>query len=226
MTGRVHRPLVIFGTGELARLAWFYFSNDSARTVAAFAVDDEYLREERCMDLPVVGYSELEKNYPPAEYDLFVAIGYSRLNRDRSDKCADARARGYRLATYVSSSTIRYPDLQIGDNCLVMEGNIIQPFVSIGDGVILWSGSIISHHVEIGSDCFIAARAVISGKVTIESGCFIGVNATVREGITLARNTLVGAGALVLQSTEQNQSYLGAESKKSGIPSHRLQSLL
>lgn len=220
------RPLVIFGTGELAQLAYYYFTNDSQRTVAAFTVDNAMLEQETCMGLPVVGFEDIEQKYPFHDYDLFIAIGYSRLNKARAEKCRDARARGYRLATYVSSRSTSYPDLKIGDNCFVMEGNLIQPFVTIGDSVIIWSGCVISHHVDIGSNCFIAAQSVVSGNVKIHPYCFIGVNATLRENIVLAKNTIVGAGALVLQSTEENQSYLGVASGKSGIPSDRIQSLL
>ena len=212
------RPLVIFGTGELALLAHYYFSNDSRRTVAAFTVDKALLQQESLMELPVVAFEALEIGYPPDQYDLFIAIGYTRLNEARAEKFQDARARGYALATYISSRCTHYPDLIIGDNCFVMEGNILQPFVKIGDDVIIWSGSVISHHANIGDHCFIAAQSVISGKVDIGPYCFVGVNATLRENIVLARNTIVGAGALILESTEENQSYLGDASAKSGIP--------
>lgn len=226
MTQEEFRPLVIFGTGELAQLAHYYFTNDDPRIVAAFTLDNAFLQEKIFMGLPVVGFENLEEKYPPDKYDLFIAIGYSRLNHGRAEKYLNAKARGYRLATYISSRSIYYPDLKIGDNCFVMEGNLIQPFVTIGDNVIMWSGSVISHHVDISSHCFIAAQSVISGKVKIGPYCFIGVNATVRENIVLREHTIIGAGALILQSTEENQSYLGVASSKSGIPSNRLQSLL
>jgi sugar O-acyltransferase (sialic acid O-acetyltransferase NeuD family) len=220
------RPLIIFGTGELARLAHYYFTHDSPRTVAAFTVDQEWLGETSYEGLPVVGYEDLEKYYPPGKFDLFIAVGYSKLNQARAEKYQDARNRGYRLASYVSSRSINYPDLNIGENCFVMEGTQIQPFATIGNNVIIWSGCMISHHVEICDHCFIAAHAVISGMVKIEPYCFIGVNATLREKIVLARKTIIGAGALILRSTEENETYLGVASDKSGIPSNRFQSML
>ena len=33
------KPLVIFGTGDIARLAHFYFTHDSPHDVVAFTVD-------------------------------------------------------------------------------------------------------------------------------------------------------------------------------------------
>ena len=48
------RDIVIFGAGDIAALASFYFSHDSGRKVAAFTVDAAYRQCERFMDLPLV----------------------------------------------------------------------------------------------------------------------------------------------------------------------------
>lgn len=218
--------MVIFGTGELAQLAHFYFTHDSPYKIVAFTVDGAWVKQDTFLGLPVIAFEELAPRYSPQKCDLFVAIGYTKLNGVRASKYEEAKALGYRLPSYISSRATHYDDLQVGDNSFVMEGNLIQPFVTIGNNVIIWSGSLISHHVQIGDHCFIAARAVVSGEVRIEPYCFVGVNATIREKIVLSRKTIIGAGALVLQSTEENQSYLGKASSKSGIPSSRMQSLL
>jgi sugar O-acyltransferase (sialic acid O-acetyltransferase NeuD family) len=220
------KPLVIFGVGELAQLAYYYFTHDSSRRVAAFTLDGCHLREDHCMGVPVLPFDKIEAHYPPEEHEMFVAIGYSRLNRARAERCQEAKTKGYRLATYVSSRSVTWPDISIGENCFVMEGNVIQPFVRIGHNVIIWCGGLISHHVEVGDNCFIAAHAVISGHVKIGAYSFIGINATLRDKIVLSERTLVGAGALVIADTRENTAHLGAPSAEAGIPSHRLQSLL
>lgn len=220
------RPIVIFGTGELAQLACTYFSHDSNRTVVAFTVDRKFATGGHCMDLPIVPFDEVTTHFPPDQYDMFVAVGYARLNSARAEKCEAAKLMGYELASYVSSRTSVWPDLQVGENCLVMEGNVIQPFVRIGNNVIVWGGCIVSHHVVIHDNVFVAAHAVISGHVVIGQNCFVGVNATIRDKVRLADRTIVGAGALILENTQENCSYLGTASTNSGIPSHRLSALL
>jgi sugar O-acyltransferase (sialic acid O-acetyltransferase NeuD family) len=220
------KPLVIFGIGELAALAHYYFVQDSSRQVAGFTVDAAYLKSNDFRGLPLVPFDRVQEIYPPAEFDLFVAIGYTDLNAARAQKCAEAKARGYRLASYVSTRASTWSDLVLGENCLIMEGNLIQPFVRIGNNVIVWCGSLISHHVEIGDNCFIASEVTVSGGVKIEANCFIGVNATIREHVTIGRSCIIGAGALILRDTLEGQGYLAAETKSSGIPSRRLQSLL
>ena len=64
---------------------------------------------------------------------------------------------GYSLVSYVSSKAILWPNVEIGENCFVMEGSIIQPFARIGDDVTIGPGNRIGHHSVIGDHCFLAS---------------------------------------------------------------------
>ena len=220
------KPVVIMGVGELAQLAHYYFTHDSARRIAGFTVDPQYIAGTEFRSLPLVPFDRLEETFPPDQYDLFVAIGYTGLNSIRAEKCALAKERGYCLASYVSGRASTWPDLEIGENSFVMEGNIIQPFVRIGNNVIVCCSNFIGHHTEIRDNCFVTSEVTVSGGVTIESNCFIGVNATIREHLRIGRNCIIGAGALILRDAPADGGYVAVETKASGIPSHRLKSLL
>ena len=37
----MRKPLILFGAGDIAELAYFYFTNDSAYEVVAFTVDGD-----------------------------------------------------------------------------------------------------------------------------------------------------------------------------------------
>jgi sugar O-acyltransferase (sialic acid O-acetyltransferase NeuD family) len=142
---------------------------------------------------------------------MFVAIGFTRRNRARSEIYYECKNKGYELISYVNSKAVLWDEVPMGDNCFIFENNVIQPFVRIGSNVIIWSGNHIGHHSVIGNHCFIASHAVISGNCTIEDGCFIGVNATLMDGIRVARNSLIGAGALILHDTVEGAVYKGSE---------------
>lgn len=220
------KPLVVFGTGELAQLAHFYFTHDGGRQVEAFAIDAAYRRDDHFCGLPVVDYETLASRYPPQSHELFVAIGYSQLNALRQQRCEAARDLGYVLASHVSPRASTWPDLQVGGNCLIMEGNVIQPFVSIGDGVIMFASSLVSHHVRLGDWCFVGSEVTIAGGVTVGDRSFLGVNSTIREHLTIGADCIVGAGALILADTAPGSGYITQGTPDSGIPSRRLRSLL
>src|SRR6187200_1714455 len=137
--------LVIFGTGDIARLANFYFTRDSPHEVVAFTVDAEYRRGDSFEGLPLVDSSEVVSRFPPGEHEMFVAISYARMNQIRAAKYEQMKSAGYRLVSYVSSRCSYLSDHPPGDNCFILEDNTIQPFVRIGNDVTLWSGNHIGH---------------------------------------------------------------------------------
>ena len=200
--------LVIFGAGDIARLADFYFTSDSEHEVTAFAVDNAYRNADTFLGRPLVAAEEVVERYPAAEYAMFVALSYTKMNRLRAQKYDAMRAAGYRLVTYVSSRCTYLSQSPPGDNCFILEDNTIQPFVRIGSNVTLWSGNHIGHDSTIDDHCFISSHVVVSGHVRIRSYCFVGVNATLRNSIEIAPGTLIGAGAVIMKDTHENGVYL------------------
>ena len=161
------KRLVIFGAGHLARIAQFYFSRDSEYEVAAFTVHERFVQSEEYGGLPLVGFETVEEWYGPDEFEMFVAVGYKQLNRVRAEVYRAAKKKNYRLATYVSSKAVYFGDVNCGDNCFILEANVIQPFVKIGNDVVLWSGNHIGHDVVIEDHCFVSSHVVLSGHVRV-----------------------------------------------------------
>jgi sugar O-acyltransferase (sialic acid O-acetyltransferase NeuD family) len=201
--------LVIFGAGDLARLVRYYFETDGGYRVVAFSIDGEQT-ESSFHGLPLIPFDQLEEVHPPHAVEMFVAVGYRRVNRGRAEVYDRARRAGYRLATYVSPLAMVSPSATIGDNCFLFEGVIVQPFVEVGSDTIMWSGAVVAHDSIIGNHCFLAPRASISGNVRVGDFCFVGNNATVRDGVELAESTVVGAGALAMSSTAVGAILRGA----------------
>ena len=208
------KDLVIFGAGDIARLAHFYFTNDSERRVVAFAVDAQYRTGDAFLGLPLVACDDLPHRYPPERFDVFVAISYTKMNAVRRTKYMEMRALGYTCPTYISTRCSYLSTEQPGPNCFILEDNTIQPFVRIGENVTLWSGNHIGHDSVIGSHCFISSHVVVSGHVSIGESCFIGVNATLRNSIRIGDRTLIGAGAAIMKDTPADSAYLGPRAEK------------
>ena len=207
------RPLVVIGAGEFAQIACEYFEHDSDYDIVAFSVEREYLAQPILMDRPVVAYEALEAHYPPSDVDLYVAIPASQLNRLRKRLYLDAKHRGYRFATYVSSRAFVWRNAAVGENTFIFEGNVIQPFASVGDNCILWSGNHVGHRTVVRNHVFIASHAVISGYCDIGEHSFIGVNATFNDHVKVAQDNVIGAGALVTHDTEPGCIYVGSPAK-------------
>jgi len=219
------KKLVIFGSGDIAQLAHYYFSTDSEYEVVAFTVDASYIQAPEFCGLPVVAFEDAPFKYPPESYDFFVALSYSKLNAVRKEKYFSAKEKGYRLVSFVSSRATVLNDGKIGENCFIFEDNTIQPFVRIGNNVTLWSGNHIGHHSVIKDHTFIASHVVVSGGVEIGEQCFIGVNATLRDHIKIGERCVIGAGSLLLSDAEPEGVYIGAATERSKVPSTKLRGI-
>lgn len=206
--------VVIFGTGDIAQIANYYFKIDSTHEVVAFTVNREYLSQPEFEGKPVVAFEDLALKFPPSNYSLFIALSYSHMNKIREARYHEAKDLGYSLVSYISSKCTYLSQFPVGDNCLIFENNTIQPFVRIGNNVTLWSGNHIGHHSVIHDHNFISSHVVVSGHCVIESNCFVGVNSTIGHQVTLATGTLIGAGAVVTKSTDPKSVFVPPKSTK------------
>lgn len=211
--------VVIFGHTEWAEVINFYLKHDSEHEVVGFTVDESHIKSESFAGLPVVPFETLEKYYSPQTYKLLIPISYKKVNKIRAEKYFNAKARGYSFISYISSKAVYY-GTPVGENCCILENNIIQPFTSIGNNCLLAHGSNIGHHSVINDHCFVASDVVIGGGTIIGEYTFIGLNATIRNYINIGKENVIGAGAIILSNTEDLSVYSPGETPKFEIPSN------
>jgi sugar O-acyltransferase (sialic acid O-acetyltransferase NeuD family) len=201
--------VVIVGAGEFAEIACEYLTHDSPHEVVGFTVGTEFLDRSEIFGLPVVPFSEVESHFAPSEHSAIVAVTYVHLNRVRTQLYAEAKRKGYRLCSYVSSQAFVWKGVEIGENCFVFENNVLQYGVRIGNNVVLWSGNHIGHQTQIGDNCFISSHVVVSGFCDIGANSFLGVNSTLADNLVVAPDSVIGAGAVVIRNTESGKVYKG-----------------
>jgi sugar O-acyltransferase (sialic acid O-acetyltransferase NeuD family) len=193
------RKLVIVGDTAFAEIAYEYFTHDSEYEVVAFSVEREYLKREELFGLPVVPFETLEETHAPAEHSVYCANVYTKLNRLRTRLAAEAKRRGYALASYVSSRAFVWRNVELGEHCFIFEDNTVQPFVRVGDNVVMWSGNHIGHHSTVGDNCFVSSHVVISGYVEVGENCFLGVNATIANNLKIGRDCWLAPNTVVFK---------------------------
>lgn len=205
--------LIIFGTGDIAQLAHYYFDLDSEHEVVAFTVDQDYLKGDFFEQKPVIPFDRIKECYPPNQYKMFVALSYAKMNSIRESKYYEAKKMGYELVSYISSKCTYLSQFACGDNCFILEDNTIQPFVRIGSNVTLWSGNHIGHHSTLHNHNFISSHVVVSGHCEVLPNCFLGVNSTLHHNVRLNNKTLVAAGAIISKNTVEKGVYLPSDTR-------------
>jgi sugar O-acyltransferase (sialic acid O-acetyltransferase NeuD family) len=216
------KPVVMFGNGPLAHTFHTFLTQDGDFDIVATTVDATHLGAPSALDLPTVPFEDVTRHYPPSEFDLFIALGYLRMNTVRRDRYLEAKEKGYDLISHVSPRASTWPDLKVGENCLILDEAIVHPFVTIGNDCIIWSGVHIGHHSTIADHCFIASRAALSGDVTVGERSFLGTNCTIRDGLAIAPASAIGAGVVITKDTVPGGVYAPPEPRQLPGTSDRL----
>lgn len=206
------RKLIVFGTAEIASLARYYFENDSDYSVLAFTADDSHVKEDSFETLPVIPFSEITSKFSQDDVELHVALSYKGLNNLRMQKYNQCKDAGFKIASYVCSKSVTWPDLKHGDNCFILENQTIQPTVTLGNNVMLWSGNHIGHGTYIGDHTYLSSHVVLSGHCQVGERCFFGVNSTVKDFTSIGNDCFIAMGASVTKDLQNGSSCLGAQS--------------
>jgi len=206
------KSLIIFGTAEIAELAYFYFTNDSDYEVVAFTVDDEFVDKTSLLNLPIIPFSEIVTKFPPEDNSMHVALSYSKLNQLRQEKYEQAKSSGYRLASYICSKSVVWDDLEMGDNCFILENQTIQPNVELGNNVMLWSGNHIGHGTKIRDHVYVSSHVVIAGHCDIGKRCFLGINSTIKDFTKVGDDCFVAMDASIVSDLDNDSVALGVSS--------------
>jgi sugar O-acyltransferase (sialic acid O-acetyltransferase NeuD family) len=214
--------IVIFGGGQIAEVAKAYIDRHGDHRIVGYTVDAAYVTTDRFLGLPLVPWERLEQFFPPGEIQLLGPLSYRRMNEFRRDRYFEGKARNYQFASFVHPHSHIYTE-DIGENCFILEANVIQPFVRIGNNVMMWSGNHIGHHSIIGDHCFLASQVGIAGSTRIGEGCFLAGQVGVTEGLTIGNNCLLSVGTLVTKDLADGSVVVrGAADHVANFPSSRI----
>jgi len=209
---KMKQEIIIFGTGEMAELALYYFTHDSDYKVVAFTCDDNYINADNFCNLPLIPYSMIAEKYPATKYKAHVALSYMKLNKNRKEKYFLMKDQGYQLVSYISTKSVSWPDLTHGDNCFILENQTIQPNVKIGDNVMIWSGNHLGHSCQIHNHAYLASHICLSGHTIIGDESFIGVNVAVKDFTKIGKRVFITMGANVVKDVLDDSVVLAAQS--------------
>jgi len=205
--------VVLFGTGRGADVAYRFLKRDSDHEVCGFSTDLGYIKSETFHDLPVVAFEDVERRFPPDQYKFLVLLGYQGMNGLRAEKYLAAKAKGYSFISYVNSQFYRAEDLNIGENCFILDNQSISLDVKIGNNVVMWSSNHVGDLSTIGDHSWLASHVTVAAEVNVRPYCFLGIGATIGNKLTLGQRTFVGANALVVSNTEANSVHVSPASE-------------
>ncbi|MGI0107059.1 acetyltransferase [Salinimicrobium sp. WS361] len=186
------KKLIIYGVGRFAEYVRYVFDHDSEFEVIAFCIEKNFLASDQFDNKSLTSFENVTVDYPPKNICMFIAVGNNVV---RQRIFAKAKNMGYTLASYISSKSSHWKNLQFGENVFVDEGCVLQPFTRIGDNTILFTSQI-GHHTLIGKHSLVSGSKT-GGNVKIGDSCYVGLNASIKQNLKIADNTIIGMGCVI-----------------------------
>ncbi len=208
------KPVVIWGTGGIAEELLLLIKEDNSKQVIAFCASREFCTETTFLGLPLIKDDDLDRVYPPSEFDIILTVGFKSMSEFRQLKFKDLKIRGYHIQNYIHKSAIVQESSVLGEGNIIMQGVIIGTKCRIGNSNIILMGCNISHDIDIGNFCYFAPGVTSGGFVKIEDRCFLGLNSTIYPYVRMSWATLVGAGAVIANDTNPYEVYSHSRSVK------------
>ena len=206
------KKLLIFGSHEIADLAYHYFVETNDYSIEAFVVDDEYFDKDVLNDTPIIPYSKAKNQFNPKEFKFHIALSFKQFNQLREKKYQIIKKDGYELESYISpNSTILTKD--IGENAFILENQTIQHNVKIGNNVMIWSSNHIGHGSFIDDHVYISSHVVVSGHVSIGKRSFIGVNSAIKDFCKIESDCFISMGSNVTSNIKEGSVVLSQKSE-------------
>lgn len=192
------KKLAIFGIGQISDIVSFYFTKTN-RVIECFIVDDESISSDMFLKRPIFQINDFLNNYNPERVDAFVAISYHEQNTWREEYFGILQNAGFRFTSYISERAYIEDDVVTGDNCLILEGSVIQKTCEIRNNSYIWTGVHIGHHSVIEENSFIGSSAVLMGCNIVGRNAHISANVTIKDHLAVSANSYLEPGRVVLE---------------------------
>lgn len=209
------KKVVIYGAGPYGKLFFAEAERYGAIDIVAFTVDEQYILENNLYGLPVVPFGQIEKVYPPDQYDMLVVCGYSRM-RNRMEMYNKAKAKGYALVNYISPGAFLENEIKMGDNNIIFSNSVIGFDGVMGNGNIIRQNVYLGHEFELKDHIIISVGCTIGGYSKIGSLSFFGFSVTSSGFRTFGEECLIGAGSIVVKDIEPYSKNYGNPARLAG----------
>jgi sugar O-acyltransferase (sialic acid O-acetyltransferase NeuD family) len=182
------KPVLIYGSQDFAQVVRSLVEDCGLEFVGLI---DDYAAGDSVLGT----YAEVLTQYPPAAFDLVIAIGYNNLQA-RWSVYQKVITDGYETPALIHDRAYVSSRSRVEAGAIVMAGAIVDTFAKVQELAVLWPGVVVNHDSVIGANTFLSPNSTVCGFTQVGHSCFIGAGAVVVDHRTVPDQTFVKAGCV------------------------------
>lgn len=202
--------LGIYRTGQLSRELLTLVQEQKSKWNEIFFITEQEPEKDTLLEHSVYSYEKVRNIFSTDEIEILVGSGEPYF---RGEKYQCVHEAGYKLATFVHSSSVVAPNVVIGEGTIVFPFCYVTNGVQIGKNALIHTHAIIENNCVIGDYSFISAGAFIGADAKVGIQSFIGPQSSVKDGIVIGNNCMIGIGSNVVKDISDNQVAVGNPAK-------------
>jgi sugar O-acyltransferase (sialic acid O-acetyltransferase NeuD family) len=157
-----------------------------------------------------VAFESVETRYSPHDYWMITLDG----SLPKTSLLAEqAKAKGYRLASYVSPKAVISQDMVLGENTVIYELAYVGYGVKLGSSVLVRQHVYLGHEGIIGNNVTLNPSSRLGGYCVVDDHAFIGIGATIIDKRIIGAHSVVGAGSVVVKDVPDATTVIGNPAK-------------
>ncbi|MET6991019.1 NeuD/PglB/VioB family sugar acetyltransferase [Sediminicola arcticus] len=199
---------VIVGAGTQGQVYASYII-EAGINLIGFIDDDESLKDQLVMGLPVLGKFEdlLSKDFKSRIANVYCPIGDNQV---RVKYLSQLKKEGYKTPSFIHRTVSIAPDVILGEAVYMLAGNIVMPHTKIGNYLMINMGSTIAHHVHISDGVFMSSGVNLGALINVGENAYFGMGSTIMTGVkTVGKEALIGAGTVIIKDVPENAVMVG-----------------
>lgn len=179
------KSLYILGCGEVL--------NAITDDFASYSINQHEVKLHVFEDVSLISEQadDILSQWPPAEFDCFIAVDSHALNYARLELYGRARLRGFRMRSLIHRSAVISPSAQIADNVWIGPSVLLGADCKIGSNTMIGAGSQMDPKVVTAAHVWLGASCKVGRNSKIASYSVIGSNVILRSDTEIGKHTLI-----------------------------------
>lgn len=200
--------LLIIGAGGHGKVV-----ADAARSHGAWeelGFIDDRMRDERVLDVPIVGTTAELSQFVGRYASIAVAIGSAQQRLRLLDQC---RSLGFSLPVIAHKTAVVSRFATLAHGCVILALAAVSADARLGVGCIVNAGATVDHDCQLADGVHVCPGVHLAGNVTVGARTWIGIGSCVRQELTIGSDVTIGAGSAVVSNIQSGVTVFGVPAR-------------